>query len=77
MYRGRGARGKGRSLSSAPLPPGSCPSLVVNSGTEGQVGQDYVSSELALPFAKLGMDVPPRDAGAMASAMASGALGGG
>ena len=59
--------GKGRSLSSAPLPLGSGPAPVGNGGTEGRVGQDYVSSELALPCAISGMDVPPRDGGATAS----------
>ena len=39
---------------------------VVHGGTEGRVDQDYVSSELALPCARSGMDIPPGDAGAAA-----------
>ena len=77
MHRGRGAGGKGRSRSSAPLPRADCPLPVVNGGTEGRVGQDYVSSELALLCAKLGMDVPPEDAGATASGAPVGRLVGG
>ena len=40
---------------------------MVHGGIEGRVGQDYVSSELALPCATSGMDTPPEDAGATAS----------
>ena len=58
MYRGRGAGGKGPSRSSAPSPRADCPAPVVHGGTEGRVGQDYVSSELALPCARSGMDTP-------------------
>ena len=55
-----GLGGKGRSQSSAPSPRADCPPPVVHSGTEGRVGQDYVSSELALPCARLGMDTLPQ-----------------
>ena len=66
MYKGRGAGGKGRSRSYAPSPQADCPPLVVHGGTEGRVGEDHVSSELALLCAQSGMDTPPGDAGAMA-----------
>ena len=64
---GRGAVGKGRSRSSVPSPRADCPPPVVHGGTEGRVGQDYVSSELALPCARSGMDTHLGDAGATAS----------
>ena len=72
-----GLGGKGRSRSSAPSPRADCPPPVVHGGTEGRVGQDYVSSELALPCAKLGMDIPPGDAGATASGAPGGRCVGG
>ena len=41
------------------LPPGLiAPPPVVHGSTEGQVGQDYVSSELALPCARSGWTLP-------------------
>ena len=41
--------------------------LPVVNGTEGRAGYDYVPCELALPCARIGADVPPGDAGVMAS----------
>ena len=72
-----GLGGKGRSRSSAPSPRADCPPPVAHGGTEGRVGQDYVSSELALPCARLGMDTPPGDAGATASGAPGGRCVGG
>ena len=47
---------------------------VVNGGGEGGAGQDYVSSELALPCRTVGADVAPRDAGVTASGAPGGRL---
>ena len=58
-------------------PPGLIAPPVVHGGTEGRVGQDYVSSELALPCARSSMDTPPGDAGATASGAPGGRFVGG
>ena len=61
----------------SPPPRADCPLPVVHAGTEGRVGQDYVSSELALPCARSCIDAPPEDAGATASGSGGGNSSGG
>ena len=77
MYRGRGAGGEGPVSKVCALNPGSCPAHVVNGGTEGRAGQDYVSSEFALPCAKSGVDVPPGGTSAKACVAVGGPFVGG
>ena len=49
----------------------------MSGGTKGQISQDYISSELALPCTKSSVDVPPGDAGTTASGATGGnSLGG-